>query len=302
MIYLCILPALALLFALPGFIFCEIALKRRRRKRRGAPRGRPSTFRMDRDWLNATPQEDIYIRSRDGLKLRARLMVQGGGERFVIACHGYHAHSASMAAFARGFHERGYSLLLPDARAHGESEGKWIGMGWPDRLDLLDWIDALNRRFGAPEIVLMGVSMGGATVMNAAGEALPENVKCAIEDCGFSSLRDELCWQLRQEYHLPALPFLRSAAPLCRLLAGYSPLQDGDSCAQLRRTALPMLFIHGGGDRFVPPEMMLRAFAAAAGPKEMLPVPGAAHAESIAADPDLYWARVDAFLKKYADS
>ena len=291
--------ALPLILMLPGLLFCRIALKRRPpRKRRGSGGG-PASFRMDRDWLKSVPQEDAFLRSRDGLRLRARLIVQGDGARFAVICHGYRAHSASVAPFARGLYERGYSLLLPDARAHGESEGKWIGMGWPDRLDLLDWIRLLGARFGAPEILLMGVSMGGATVMNAAGEPLPENVKCIVEDCGYVSLADEFRWQLRHFYHLPANCFLLPASPVSRLLAGYSPLRDGDGCAQLARARRPMLFIHGGADRFVPPEMLRRAFAAASCPKEMRIIPGAPHADSIATDPEAYWAAIDAFLEKY---
>lgn len=296
--YLIFLPAAALICLLPGLVFCIAALRRRRP--RPGKGGGPKSFRMERDWLKAAPQQNVYIRSRDGLKLRARLIENGENRRFAILCHGYRAHSASMAGYAKGFFERGWSVLLPDARAHGESEGRWIGMGWPERLDLLDWIAELNRRYAAPEIALMGVSMGGATVMNAAGEALPENVRCVIEDCGFCSLRDELIWQLRADRHLPAWPFLRSAAPLCRLLAGYSPLRDGDGCAQLSRCHLPVLFIHGESDRFVPPEMLDRAYAAAAGPKQSYLAPGAAHAESVCADPDAYWAQIDAFLGRWA--
>lgn len=262
----------------------------------------PASFRMAREWLKSMPQEDVFLQSRDGLRLRARLIVNGDGRRFAILCHGYRAHSASMAAFARGFYARGYSLLLPDARAHGESEGKWIGMGWLERWDLLDWVELVNRRFDAPSIVLMGVSMGGATVMNAAGEALPANVRCLIEDCGFCSLRDEFIWQLRKFYRLPAWLFLLSAAPICRLLAGYSPLTDGDGCAQLSRCTRPILFLHGGADRFVPPEMLERAYAAAPEPKRKQRIEGAEHADSIAADPAAYWRCIDGFLEKYAHS
>ena len=176
--YLIFLPAAALICLLPGLVFCIAALRRRRP--RPGKGGGPKSFRMERDWLKAAPQQNVYIRSRDGLNLRARLIENGENRRFAILCHGYRAHSASMAGYAKGFFERGWSVLLPDARAHGESEGRWIGMGWPERLDLLDWVAELNRRYAAPEIALMGVSMGGATVMNAAGEALPENVRCVI--------------------------------------------------------------------------------------------------------------------------
>ena len=295
---------LALLLLLPGGFFYLFALRRKRKRRAPAKRSQkpysgPKTFRMDRDWLRETKQEDMCLTSRDGLLLHAYLLPQGECRRFVIVCHGYRAHAVSTAHYVRHFHEAGFSLLLIDARAHGESGGKSIGMGWPERLDVLDWIAELNRRYDHPRIALFGVSMGGATVLNAAGEALPENVRCVVSDCAYISLKDEFLHQLRRFYHLPGL-FLYLADPVCRLLAGYSPLRDGDGCAQLRRCRLPVLLIHGGADDFVPPEMLERAWSAIPEAKEKLIVPGAGHAESALADPARYWAAVDGFLKKYA--
>lgn len=301
-ILICIL---ALLLLLPGNFFYWKALRRsrpRRRKGRSGGGGGPKTFRMDRDWLKATLQQDIFITSRDGLRLHAHLLPQGDLRRFVLICHGYRAHSASTAHFARHFYEvLGASLLLPDARAHADSGGRSIGMGWPERLDVLDWIAELNRRYDNPEIMLFGVSMGGATVLNAAGENLPENVRCIASDCGYVSIRDEFLYQLRTFYHLPGI-LLYLADPFCRLYALYSPLRDGDGCAQLRRCHRPLLLIHGGDDRFVPPEMLDRAYAAAAGPKEKLIIGGAGHAESAIVAPQRYWSAVDSFYKKHMDA
>ena len=299
---------LALLLLLPGSFFYLFALRRRPRRRR-KPAAPPisaektssgaKTLRMDREWLRETGQEDVYLTSRDGLRLHAVLLPQGDCRRFVIVCHGYRAHTASTAHYARHLYEAGASLLLIDARAHGGSEGKSIGMGWPERLDVVDWIAELNRRYNHPGIALFGVSMGGATVLNAAGEALPENVKCIVSDCAYVSLKGEFLYQLRRFYHLPGL-FLYLSDPLCRLLAGYSPLRDGDGCAQLARCKRPVLLIHGGADDFVLPEMLERAWNAIPGPKEKLIVPGAGHAESALVDPARYWEAVDSFLKKYA--
>ena len=299
---------LPLLLLLPGSFFYLFALRRRPRRRRKPAAhpisaektsSGPKTFRMDREWLRETEQEDVYLTSRDGLRLHAVLLPQGDCRRFVILCHGYRAHAASTAHYARHFYEAGASLLLIDARAHGGSEGKSIGMGWPERLDVVDWIAELNRRYDHPRIALFGVSMGGATMLNAAGEALPENVRCIISDCAYVSLKDEFLHQLRAFYHLPGW-FLYLSDPLCRLLAGYSPLRDGDSCAQLARCKRPVLLIHGGADDFVLPEMLERAWSAIPGPKEKLIVPGAGHAESALVDPARYWEAVDSFLKKYA--
>ena len=297
---------LALLLLLPGGFFYLFALRRKRKRRAPAKRSQkpysgPKTFRMDRDWLRETAKQDVYLTSRDGLRLHAYLLPQGDYRNFVVICHGYRAHAASTAHYARHFYEAGASLLLIDARAHGESEGRSIGMGWPERLDVVDWIAELNRRYNHPGIALFGVSMGGATVLNAAGEALPENVKCVVSDCAYVSLKDEFLHQLRSFYHLPGA-FLYLSDPVCRLLALYSPLRDGDGCAQLERCKRPVLLIHGGADDFVPPEMLDRAWNAIPGPKERLIVPGAGHAESAIAAPQLYWETVDAFWKKYADA
>ena len=301
---LILLPALLLL--LPGSFFYLLALRRGKHRKRKSyanlakkPSSTPKTFRMDRDWLRETKQEDMCLTSRDGLLLHAYLLPQGECRRFVIVCHGYRAHAASTAHYARHFYEAGASLLLIDARAHGGSEGNCIGMGWIERLDVVDWIAELNRRYDMPEIILFGVSMGGATVLNAAGEALPENVKCIVSDCAYVSLKDEFLHQLRSFYHLPGA-FLYLSDPVCRLLALSSPLRDGDGCAQLERCKRPVLLIHGGADDFVPPEMLQRAWNAIPGAKERLIVPGAGHAESVLVDPARYWAAVDGFLKKYA--
>ena len=74
---------LALLLLLPGSFFYLFALRRRPRRRRkpAAPpisaektSSGPKTFRMDREWLRETEQEDVYLTSRDGLRLHAYLL------------------------------------------------------------------------------------------------------------------------------------------------------------------------------------------------------------------------------------
>ena len=84
--------------------------------------------------------------------------------------------------------EMGFTVLMPGLRGHGESTGHYIGMGWHNRLDMLRWIDEIVRDDPEAEIVLFGISMGGATVMMTSGEALPPNVKVIVEDCGYTSV------------------------------------------------------------------------------------------------------------------
>ena len=114
--------------------------------------------------------------------------------------------------------------LYPDALAHGESDGKFIGMGWLERPDVLAWTDAIIQKDPEAEIILHGVSMGGATVMMASGEDLPDNVRCIVEDCGYSSAWDEFSLQLKNVFHLPAFPVLNAVSIFSKLRRG-TPLR-----------------------------------------------------------------------------
>ena len=89
-------------------------------------------------------------------------------------------------------------------------------MGWDDRKDMLLWIAKIIQKGPQAEIVLLGVSMGGATVMNTSGEKLPSNVKAIVEDCGFTSTVDAFAYQLKQLYGLPKFQFFMRQIPLSK--------------------------------------------------------------------------------------
>ncbi len=252
-------------------------------------------------WLLQSSQER-WLTGRDGLKLHGYYIPQETDtHRYVVVCHGYGGDPQGMAYFAAQFHDMGFSVLLPAARAHEQSEGRYCGMGWPERLDITDWVGTLVADDPDAEIVLFGVSMGGATVMMTSGEDLPANVKCVVEDCGYSSVWDEFAVQLHDMFGLPTFPLLNSASLICRLRAGYG-FQQASAVEQLKKTHLPILFIHGEEDTFVPYSMLDVVYdACASAEKERLSIPGAAHGQAASTDPDLYWATVSAFLEKYID-
>ncbi len=142
-------------------------------------------------WLESTPSEKVSIKARDGITLRAvKYPTLEESDKWVIVVHGYRQTPDKVLTVAENFHRRGYNVLAVSLRAHADSEGDYIGMGWLDRLDLLDWIDLLVSENPDAEIVLHGTSMGAAAVMMVSGEKLPENVKAIIEDCGYTSVWD----------------------------------------------------------------------------------------------------------------
>ena len=238
------------------------------------------------------PNQDLYLTSRDGLKLHAYLFPapQGNGKKFVIGVHGYRSYARpECAPYVAFYHSLGYSMLMVDDRAHAPSEGEYIGFGILDRLDVVDWAKKLVSDYGEDtEILLHGVSMGGATVMAASGEEdLPEQVKGIISDCGYSSPWEILNYQLKHAAHLPAGLFLPQIERLCEKKIGMN-LHDYAAVDQLKKAKVPVLFVQGMEDQMVPPEMVQQVYDACASPKRLLTVPQAGHGESIAFAPDVY--------------
>ncbi|MFC5221280.1 alpha/beta hydrolase [Bifidobacterium leontopitheci] len=223
--------------------------------------------------------------------------------RYVILQHGYTGRPREMAKYARRFADMGFTAIAPAARGHELSEGRYVGMGWLDRRDLMQWVRFVVRHDPQARIMLYGVSMGAAAVMMTVGETdLPDNVVAAIEDCGYSSVWDQFMENAVSMYHLPArclaVPVLACMSLCCRLRAGYG-FRQASSVRQLRRSHVPMLFIHGSADTFVAPTFLDRNFAACASPdKTRLVIDGAGHAMSASADPDRYWAAVGAFIRR----
>ncbi|WP_137663574.1 alpha/beta hydrolase [Enterococcus hulanensis] len=252
------------------------------------------------NWFNDTNnRSDWQLTSTDGLKLSAYyLPAEKDQHKTVIIAHGYMGQASDMPQYAKIYHDLGYNVLMPDARGHGKSEGDYIGFGWHERKDYLQWIDRVVKKDPQSEIVLHGVSMGGATVMMTSGEKLPDNVKAFVEDCGYSSVKGELNYQLKQMFNLPSFPLIPVTSLVTKIRAGYF-FGEADAIKQLNKNKRPMLFIHGDQDDFVPYSMLAEVYAATKGPKEQYVVHGAKHAEALSSDPSMYQKKVTEFIQKY---
>lgn len=219
----------------------------------------------------------------------------------VLIAHGFNGSKEDMGAYAYLFHELGYNVVARDARGQGQSQGDYIGYGWPDRLDDKKWIKKIIAKNPDSKIVMFGVSMGGATTMMVSGEHLPHQVKAFIEDCGYTNVKTEINYQAEQLYHLPTIirvPLVDIVSLITRVRAGYF-FGQASSVKQLAKNKRPMLFIHGTKDKFVPTKMIYANYRATNGPKEMWLVKGAGHARSYQTKPKAYEQHVKAFLDKY---
>jgi fermentation-respiration switch protein FrsA (DUF1100 family) len=255
----------------------------------------------DKDFAKLHLPSQVSIVSRDKLQLKLNAYVYENSEakhKWAILVHGYTGRAEQMSRWVRNFYERGYSVLAPDLRGHGKSEGNYIGMGWHDRLDMLLWINKILEKDPTAEIALFGISMGGATVMMTSGEELPSNVKVIVEDCGYTSVSDVFTYQLDDLFHLPEFPVMTAANTVTNLRAGYD-LYKATAVGQIAKSKTPTLFIHGDKDTFVPYEMLDKVYEAAAVEKEKLVIKGAGHGQAATVDPELYWSTIWNFVEKY---
>ena len=191
-------------------------------------------------------------------------------------------------ALSNYYLKRGYGLLLADARAHGQSEGQYIGFGCLDRQDAMKWITWVIEECGeAVKIMLHGTSMGGATVLMASGLELPEQVKGIVSDCGFTSPKEVFTHVLHSMYHLPAFPVMQIADYVNQKKAGYG-MDECNAAREVRNATVPILMIHGSADTFVPCSMCEEIYENCNAPKKKLIVEGAAHGESYYKDTEAY--------------
>ena len=254
-----------------------------------------------KDWMLAQNPQDVYIQSADNLKLHAKIVKSKTNKNCVICFHGYTSDGVSnFGAITQFYIENDFNVVMVDERAHGDSEGKYIGFGVLDRQDALKWIEFAIRTFGKDvNIFLHGVSMGGATVLMTSGLELPENVKAIIADCAFTSAYDVFSHILKRDYHIPKFPVMNITEKMTRKTAGYG-YNDVSTLVETAKTKVPILFIHGDKDDFVPTWMSEKNYEACGSEKELLIIKGADHAEAYYVGREAYENAVKKYMDKYA--
>ena len=220
---------------------------------------------------------------------------------YVFCSHGYRSTGkGEFKLMAKFYHDLGFNVFWVDHQSHGESDGKYIGFGFYESKDCLLWLNWLIEKFGKDiQIILEGVSMGSATVMMMSGNPnLPKNVKFTVADCGYTTCQAQFEHCMKNLLHLPKYPILPFADFFNKVINGYNFI-DSNPIESVSNAQVPILFIHGGSDDFVPTYMAHQLYAACTTDKDLLIVDGAAHAESYKRDSAAYEAKVKEFVDKY---
>ncbi|WP_300728668.1 alpha/beta hydrolase [uncultured Bacteroides sp.] len=256
-------------------------------------------------WLDSLEQHkalrDTFITAPDGIKMHAFFVrASKPTNKTAVIVHGYTDNAIRM--FHIGYmysNDFDYNILLPDLRYTGLTEGDAIQMGWLDRKDVIQWIDTAPAIFGdSLQTVVHGISMGAATTMMVSGEKLPGYIRCFVEDCGYTSVWDQFGKELKEQFGLPKFPLLYTASWMCDLQNGWN-FTEASALKQVAKCRLPMFFIHGDKDDYVPTWMVYKLYDAKPQPKEIWVVPGADHAHSYRYYPEEYTEHVKRFVNKY---
>ncbi len=244
--------------------------------------------------------ETVEIKSHDGLKLVGHWHACENPKRVIIAMHGWRSTwSRDFGGISGFWQENDSCVLYVEQRGQGESDGEYMGFGLLERYDCLEWIHYVNERTdGRLPIYLAGLSMGATTVLMCAGFDLPRTVHGIMADCGFTS--PHAIWKhvAESNLHIPYGLYDAVASDMCR-----KKIQVGSkdySCVDaMKQCKVPVLFIHGTDDHFVPIEMTYENYKACAAPKRLLVVPGAEHGMSYLVDQQGYETAVKSFWREF---
>ena len=240
------------------------------------------------------PAEAIEFPSGSGSMIRGWLSRGNAQRGVVLLLPGVRANRLSMVDRALFLRAAGYSTLLIDFQATGESRGDAITFGWRERLDVVAAVHILRQRFPGEPIGVIGTSLGGAATVLAAPDV---NVQAAVLEAVYPSIDAAIENRLRIRFGrlAPALAPLLLAQLRPRLGVSRADLRPVDRIGLLR---CPILVIGGAIDQHTTVADTQRLFAAASEPKELWLIPEVAHVDYLQARSADYQHRVLTFLKR----
>ncbi|CCU85120.1 alpha/beta hydrolase [Mesotoga sp. HF07.pep.5.2.highcov] len=251
--------------------------------------------RMDPEWFEKIEKEEVWIDSPYGYKLHGLLIPNDNSERAVIICHGITYSLFGSIKYAKIFHKLGFNIIVYDHRNHGKSGGTNTTLGYYEKHDLAavkNWV--LDRLGKKTRIGLHGESMGAAIAIQYL--SLDDEIDFCVADCGFSDLEELLSIRLREDFHLPRVPFIWLARLFARIMTG-ADLKEVSPIRSVRETSIPIMFAHGGEDHYVSTFMSEKMYSERQSNKHLLIVPDAGHAMALVTDPAKYEKEIEWFLR-----
>lgn len=248
-------------------------------------------------------KKDFEVRAPDGVKLFGwKVRPPSPNGEWLLLYHGVSDNRTGVLGHAEFLLRNGYSVVMMDSRAHGESGGDIATYGWKERYDSVAISNALYSTEKVDHLFALGVSMGAAIALQSA--AVEPHIEGVIAEAPFANLREasydyaglQFSPFLGKTLFRPAVIFGMRAVVKA---GGFDPDQVSPEKAVASRS-FPVLLICGTQDHTIPCRHDQRIYRAATGPKELWIVNGAGHAAALGTDPTEYESRAIDFLQRAA--
>lgn len=251
-------------------------------------------------WNETVKKEKLTLEADDGKILVAqKIVIDKANDNWVVVLHGQNGSIEDIYDIGLRYAMKGYNVFMPDLRAHGESEGSFYGMGWLDRLDVINWIDVILKDNPSANVILHGVDLGADTALMLSGEPIKESIKCIIAEGAYTSAWDAVKTEYSARHpEWPTFPMMHMLNPVSKVWGGYS-LTEADAVAQVAKTDVPILLIRGQNDTFVTEDMTKELDQAIASEHEVLTITTGTHEDCRFAEPDNYYNKVFEFVERY---
>lgn len=246
-------------------------------------------------------KEDFAVRASDGVILRGwRVRPSAPNGNWVLLFHGIADNRTGNLGHAEFLLRHGYSVVMMDVRAQGESGGDMATFGWKERYDTVSITDALYATEKVNHLYALGVSMGAAIALQSA--AVEPRIEAVSAEDPFANLREVSydyagvhagAWLGKSLFRPVPMIAMRSVGKE----GGFRP-EDASPERAVAERPFPVLLICGTRDHTIPCRHARRIYKAARGPKDLWIVPGAGHAAALGRAPAEYEARVVDFFEK----
>ncbi len=263
---------------------------------------RPRRHWRPTDWApSPLPLRATDFGTSDGIRLRGWIAAREQAPATAVCVHGWGTNHTEMDGPAHELYQRGFSVLLFDFRASGESGGTFNTGGVLETRDLHAAIDlaASDPELGGKPVVVLANSMGASVSLVVVAER--DDVKAVFSDAAFASTASAIASGFRSFTGLPTMPFQRSVVSLARLLSrvGNHDLSAIEAISGIAPCAV--LIAQGGRDDLVSPGDAHALYARAAAPKDLWIVPEAGHVVGAHVDRATYIDRVAEFFQRAVD-
>lgn len=247
------------------------------------------------NWNNydSLDKEDLNFILNDGYLIHGTLIWNNrNSNKFVIITHGFKYNRFGSIKYLDTFKNNDYNVYIYDLRSHGNNEKGIISMGNQESKDLNQLINLFRKNFQNNIILaLHGESLGAFSSLLVL--SYNPDIKFVVSDCSYSDTINELKHQMKN-HKIPLMIF-----PLISFIAKVKYNQNWkslDAREVLKKTKIPILFIHGEDDTFTPPHMAKELYLQCSSKKELVYFNDAKHAQCRNSNPSKYTKIVTNFI------